>query len=62
VKRTKGQELYAQHGWVPARTSLQSREGFEQIVVDVKVIAADEEHWVAEYERPVRRGTIVAED
>jgi len=24
--------------------------------------AADEKHWVAEYERLVRRGTIVAED
>jgi iron(III) transport system substrate-binding protein len=59
---TKGQELYAQNGWVPARTSLQSREGFEQVLVDVKSIAADEKRWVAEYERLVRRGTIVAED
>jgi ABC-type polysaccharide/polyol phosphate export permease len=40
---------------VPARTSLQSREPFEQIVVDVKAIAADEKRWAAEYDRLVRR-------
>lgn len=59
---TEAQELYAQNGWVPARTSLQSREGFEQVVVDVKAISANEKRWATEYERLVRRGTIVAED
>jgi iron(III) transport system substrate-binding protein len=59
---TEAQELYAQNGWVPARTSLQSREGFEQVVMDVKAIAADEKRWVAEYDHLVRRGTVVPED
>ena len=42
---TEAQELYAQNGWVPAQTSLQSRAGFEQVVIDVKAITADEKRW-----------------
>ena len=59
---TEAQELYVQNGWVPAQTSLQSRAGFEQVVIDVKAISADEKRWIAEYDRLVRRGTVVPED
>ena len=59
---TDAQELYAQNGWPPAKTSLQSQEGFEQVVMDVKAIAADEKRWAAEYDHLVRRGTVVPED
>ena len=59
---TEGQELYVQNGWVPARTSLQAQAGFEQVVLDVKAISAHEMRWAAEYDRLVRRGTVVAED
>ena len=56
---TEAQELYVQNGWVPAQTSLQKRAGFEQVVIDVKAISADEKRWTAEYDRLVRRGTVV---
>ncbi len=59
---TDAQELYAQNGWPPAQTSLQSQEGFEQVVMDVKAIAADEKRWAAEYDHLVRRGTVVPEN
>ena len=59
---TEAQELYVQNGWVPAITSLQKQAGFEQVVVDVKAISADEQRWAAEYDRLVRRGTVVPEE
>ena len=59
---TEAQELYVQNGWVPAVTSLQKQAGFEQVVLDVKAISADEQRWAEEYDRLVRRGTVVPED
>jgi iron(III) transport system substrate-binding protein len=59
---TEGQALYAENAWVPARRTGDPVDDLEQVVLDVKRIAADEERWIEEYNRLVRRGTIVAED
>lgn len=56
---TEMQERYAKDGWVPVRSAAVSAPDFEQIVLDVKAITADEKRWADEYDRLVRRGTLV---
>ena len=59
---TEGQALYAENEWVPARRIGATKDDLEQVVLDVKRIAAEEQRWIEEYNRLVRRGTLVAED
>jgi iron(III) transport system substrate-binding protein len=59
---TEGQALYAENEWVPARRIGAAKDDLEQVVLDVKRIAAEEQRWIEEYNRLVRRGTLVAED
>ena len=58
---TAVQDLYAEDGWVPVRRAAASAPDFEQIVLDVKAITANEKRWSTEYDRLVRRGTLVPE-
>jgi iron(III) transport system substrate-binding protein len=58
---TEVQDLYAADGWVPVRRAAASAPDFEQIVLDAKAITADEKRWSDEYDRLVRRGTLVPE-
>ena len=58
---TAVQDRYASDGWVPVRGAAASGREFEQIVLDAKAITANEKRWSNEYDRLMRRGTIVPE-
>jgi iron(III) transport system substrate-binding protein len=56
---TEGSSIYEENGWLPARGATTRVDGVDSVVLDVKAITADEERWRDEYDRLLRRGSLV---